>query len=166
MALVKEFETLEGTIFRLRPLSPLIINHIEIQWEAKKPKVPVVEVHINGHTAKETNPHDPEYLEQVAAWQRAKANANYTTIFGLGIVDDVPKDLAKLYMSMLPDATPGDLRAFWATSVVGINTDECNALIERIVGQTMPTEKGLELSSERFQGDDKRDGRAEIQAAS
>src|SRR5690606_18370541 len=72
----REYTTRSGVTLILRPVPWLAFQRLEIEWEKKRPRVPVVQVEIgDGQFREEENPDSPEYQEALAQWENQKGTA-------------------------------------------------------------------------------------------
>lgn len=85
----------EGVLVRAKPVSALLIQ--EVVGRIKDPKPPLV-ANPDKDGALEPNPFDPAYVEALveANTRRADATTNTLVMFGLELVDGLPKDDAWL----------------------------------------------------------------------
>lgn len=153
----KKTVTLEnGTVFHLKRISTLVLERLRADPRGK-PVPPVQTVtYANGATAEETNANDPDYLEALQEWRVNQAYRITRYALTEGISDNAPKDFVQRYRELyFPEASDDELKYLWVASFLP-DQDAAIELMQIIVGQSVPTEKGFESAKETFQGDGKR----------
>jgi len=153
----REYTTRSGVTLILRPVPWLAFQRLEIEWEKKRPRVPVVQVEIgDGQFREEENPDSPEYQEALTQWENQKGTAVSEYFFIAGIANKPDEEFLELHREVFPEATDNQLKAMWVSSVV--EPDEAGDLIDSIMSQTMATEKGIAEAKASFPGaNDQRD---------
>lgn len=150
----RTFATDGGLTIPLLFVNAMLIASIQSDI-SDKPKPPRVKVDLAGQSRYEENTDDPEYVERIDEWRSAQKIKTMRSLFALGT--NIPPDAAWIaeFGSLMPDQSPQSLRVFWL--LTQLTNDEAGELLEAIMSQSMPTEKGLELSAARFQSGDQRD---------
>ena len=143
-----------GLVIPIIFVNAMLIASIQTDTTGQ-PKPPRIKVNVAGSERYEENTDDPEYVERIAEWRSAQKMKTMRSVIALGTT--IPADPAWVaeFGSIMPDQSPQALRVFWLLSQ--LSNDEAGELFEAIMSQSMPTEKGLELSGARFPSDDQRD---------
>lgn len=140
-----------GIVIPLLPVSAMMIAAMQSDL-TDHPKPPVVEVQLGGQKRLIENADDPAYLERTKQWadDRDMKMIRFMLATGTNLTPD--KEWIDRMESFIPNPTPDNLRVYWLMS--RLTTEETNDLFEKIMSITMPTEKGIALSSERFPRED------------
>lgn len=136
------------------PLSGKEINYLILQQiqNQGKPAIPKREVTIGGkYKQVEENPQDPAYLKALEDWHSETGIRAGRYLFTVGVKGQPDAAFWEEYADFFPDATTSEKKYLWVCSLVP--NDDLPRLIEAIMGQTMPTEKGLEQSAESFRSE-------------
>lgn len=132
------------------PLTGARINFVVYAQIANhgKPQMPKIEVKIPGskHTRMEDNPTNPEYLKRLDEWREYSSIQIGKYLFGIGVKGQAPDDWIADNIEFVPDATQKDLKYMWIASLVP-DSNDVQALIEAILGFSVPTEKGVESAA-------------------
>ncbi len=139
----------KGDKLTLRTVNPLIVERL-MNDQHGKPQVPEVEVKLaGGRRSVESNPNDPVYIEDLAAWNRERQMRMLTGLVTLGIEEVTPKAFADDILDLFPHFGEKDLKYLWIGEML---TDESQLgdLIEVIVGQTLATEGDIADSMDSF----------------
>lgn len=143
-----------GQVFHLRPVSSMMLMRIQREIDASKPVVPIVEIEIGGeHVHKEENPNDPDYRKALADWIVFQSQRLMQYTFVMGIADDPPpQDYARI-REFFPNATDLEIKYFWIVELLGDDPAVWDLVLQVAIGQTEPTQKGIDESLESFRGD-------------
>lgn len=132
-----------------RQVSALIIQRIQQQG---KPKIPLVEVTLMGkHKQMEAHPHDEGYLAQLAEWEEESNASLLRYLFNVGVKGQPPQEFLDEYRYYVPDASPQELKYLWVSSQ--LPDDDIGAFTEALIGQSEPTQKGLDEAADSFRGE-------------
>lgn len=148
------FVTSEGKELELRPVRAMIYERI-VNSKVGEPQIPMVEVTIAGkHKRLEPNPADPDYLKAMSDWAQEKAFGLAFYLFTAGIKGQPDKAFVDEYRVYFPQANDVEMKYYWV--VAQVPDGDIEALMEAVTGQTIPTQAGLELAAETFQGESER----------
>lgn len=148
------FITSWGTEIQLadRPVSALIVERLQSEG---KPKIPMIEVTLMGkHKQLEPHPNHPGYLARLEEWQADAQMALVRYLFTVGTKGAPPQEFIDEQVSFFPNATAQEMKYLWVVS--RLPNDDMSALTEAILGQSIPTPKGLEEVADSFRGADQR----------
>lgn len=142
-----------GLVIPLLFVNAMLIAAIQSDLTGQ-PKPPIVTVELAGRQQREENTDDPEYVERITEWRSAQKIKTMRSLFALGTNIPADPQWVRDYGSLMPDQSAQALRVFWL--LTRLTNDESGELLEAIMSQSMPTEKGLELAGARFPSDDQR----------
>lgn len=143
--------TRSGVELELVKVPYLIIERL---WNDKsdKPKPPIVEVMVAGKSKRrEANPNDPAFIQATKEWESEHQFRIFRYLFSKGVRCDVPNEFVKEHLEFFPNASDSFLQYLWVCTLLEEDEDEIAALSDAIMGQTQPTQSGLEASADRFQ---------------
>lgn len=148
----REFHCSNGTVWKLssRTFNPLIVMQIQSNG---RPEVPKVEVTLLGkHKQLQDNPNDPAYKTALEQWHIQANTRVMQYIFGTGINSgEIPDEFVEEYLEYVPNAKNAEIKYAYITSMTP--TDDIGALMDAIMGETEPTEKGMQQVAQSFPGD-------------
>lgn len=147
----REFTTSAGATLPLRGIPAMLVRQLYAD-ETGKPKPPIVEVTYGKKTVKETNEHDPDYLAAMAAWTEARNFRIMVYVVARGVCLDPNKTESEHLAAFFPGSNVAERKYAWILEMLD-NDEEAAALMMTILGQTVPTEKGIRDAEDRFPGD-------------
>lgn len=150
------FITSKGEEIQLsnKPVSALIVQQIQNQG---KPSIPKVEITLLGkHKQLEANPEHPGYKAELKEWEENSNLAVLRYLCVVGVKGDAPADFIEEHRVFFPNATAAEMKYLWVAS--RIPDDDLASFTEAVMGQSVPTAKGLEESANSFRREDQRDG--------
>lgn len=136
-------------------LSGQRISSLMVERFAKisKPVVPLKVVTLLGkHQQLEANPNDPGYLTLLKEWNSEQNIANLVYLFNVGIKGQPPSEFVEEQTEFFPEADRKTMKYLWVASQ--LPDEDINTLSEAILGQSLPTEKGLAQSADSFRRQD------------
>lgn len=148
----RTYTTKSGVLLVLKPIPAILLYQIQMQWDAKKPPVPMRKVLVRGHSVTEADPTNKDYQTALAEWRNGYLFSTAAVMIKLGIANDAPEDFSAEILDALPEMSAGDLRVTWVYSI--LEDGEVENLSGAIMGQTMITEEGLAQAASTFQGAD------------
>jgi len=114
-----------------------------------KPKIPRVEVTLMGkHKQLEANPDHPGYIAELKEWEGDMKIRSMRYVFVMGVKGEAPKAFIEEQQDWFPNATPTDWKYLWVSSLVP--DSDIDVFIEAVVGQALPTEKGMAEAASKF----------------
>lgn len=132
-----------------RPITSLMLERVTNQG---KPRIPQKEVNIMGkHKQLEANEQDPGYLALLKEWQDNQNVRVMRYIFTVGTNATPPEEFIAAQAEFFPDATETDLKYLYVASL--IPDSDIEKFTEAVLGQSMPTEKGLQAAANSFQSE-------------
>lgn len=135
-----------------KQISSLVIDRITNEG---RPRIPMVEVTLMGkHKQLEAHPQDPGYL---ALLEQHDADSRLTMLrylFLMGVKGTPPQAFVDDHRPFFPDAADADMKYLWVAS--RIPDDDIEIFMEAVMGQAMPTRKGLDEVADSFPGDGQR----------
>lgn len=143
-----------GLCIPLQFVNAMLIAAIQADLTGQ-PKPPIVVVNLAGREQREENTDNPEYIERIDEWRSAQKIKTMRSLFALGTNIPADPEWVRDYGSLMPDNSAQSLRVFWL--LTRLTNEEAGELLEAIMSQSIPTEKGLELAAVRFPSDDQRD---------
>lgn len=148
-----QFVTRDGTRLTLQPIPKMILERLYSDQNGK-PKPPVVEVVIGGQFArKETNPDDPAYKQALEEWRAQKSMRILKYGLVHGVVENPPTTFIQEYIEYFPDESEAGMKYLWILSLLGSEGEDIRLISEAVVGQTAPTDKGIEIATDSFPRD-------------
>jgi len=138
------FITPDGVVLELKQLNTLVLMHV-FSPNRGKPKPPKIKVRLaGGHERYEDHAEDEAYLERVAEWQTGHSLQGLMFLFNYGILNMPPPEfhdqIADLYDEGL---STKDVKFLWVAGLAEKPQTQ-EALIEAIMGLSVPTEEGLD----------------------
>lgn len=117
-----------------------------------KPRIPMKEVLILGkHKQMEANPNDPGYLALLAEWEGNQRINTLIYVFTIGVKGKPDDEFVEEQRPFFPDAKDTLMKYLWVSSK--LPDQDIDKLAEAIIGQSLPTQKGLEQSAESFRSE-------------
>jgi hypothetical protein len=136
---------------------PYLVLERLLNDKSGRPKPPIVEVTIAGkYKNREANPNDPDYKQALGEWESEYQFRLFRYLFSKGVQCDVPSEFVKEHLEFFPGSSEAFLQYLFVCTLLEDDPDEIAALSDAIMGQTMPTQSGLEVSADQFQRDGKR----------
>lgn len=147
----RTYTTDNGLKIVMTPVSGMLLGAMSTD-ETGKPTVPITEVTLAGTKRLQENPDDPAYAERLETWEKGRSMLMMRYVFAKGT--NIPPDPTWIEEmgSYIPNPTNTNLRVYWLFEQ--LTNDEASELFETIMSLSMPTEKGLALSADRFQSSD------------
>lgn len=114
-----------------------------------KPQIPMKEVVLLGkHKQLEANSNDPGYLALLEEWNAEGKIESLVYIFSIGVKGQPPPEFIDEQREFFPEANATMMKYLWICSQ--LPDEDIGALSEVILGQSLPTEKGLAQSADSF----------------
>lgn len=115
-----------------------------------KPRIPMKEVLILGkHKQMEAAPNDPGYLAMLAEWESNQRISSLIYVFTLGVKGKPEEEFVEEQKAFFPNASDVMLKYLWICS--RLPDEDIDKLAEAIIGQMLPTSKGLQEAANSFQ---------------
>lgn len=115
-----------------------------------KPKPPMVEVTIGGkHKVMQAHPNDVDYQAQLAAWTKEQQFLIFRYLFSAGIAVAVPADFEADHREFFPNVSTAYMKYLYVASLIP-DDEDLVVLSQLIMGQTIPTQAGLEDAAATF----------------
>lgn len=141
-------------VLPLLPVSFLLAEAIRNNLETK-PKIPMRRVVYGGQEAGlEPNPNDPTYRDELTLWQSRCAKESVVYVIATGVNVTVPDDFVEKTRQYFPNASNDTVKYNYVGSL--IVPEEMEDLVNAILGQTGPTEDGVNAANADFPGDEQR----------
>lgn len=158
------YTTKQGVVFELRPISALLIRQLQND-RFGMPQPPVVESKVGPQKriVKEANPNDPDYTAALAAWEENKNERLIIYIMTRSICDQPTSADTERLREFLPGGTEAQIKYAWVLEHL-LDDNELADLAEIIMGQMVPTQKGISVAEERFSGDGEQPTASEVSA--
>lgn len=129
-----------------KPVSALIVQQIQNQG---KPSIPKVEITLLGkHKQLEANPEHPGYKAELKEWEENSNLAVLRYLCVVGVKGQAPAEFVDEHRVFFPNATDTEMKYLWVAS--RIPDDDLAQFTEAVMGQSIPTAKGLEESADSF----------------
>lgn len=150
------YTTQSGVVFELRPVSAVLLRRMERDTHGK-PTPPIVETEVGPKKVKqrEVNPDDPDYKLALAEWDESHKERMLVYLFAHGIVNGPSPDEMDALREYLPGEKAEGIKYAWVLEMLS-NDQEIADLAQAIMGQSVPTDKGIRAAEDRFQGDGER----------
>lgn len=114
-----------------------------------KPRIPMVEVTLMGkHKQLEAHPNNEGYQALLAEWEEGRRVLVLRYLFLMGVSGEPDQAFIDDQRPFFPNATEADLKYLWVASL--IPDDDIDTFMEAVMGQVMPTQKGLEQVADSF----------------
>jgi hypothetical protein len=108
-----------------------------------KPRIPMKEVLILGkHKQMEATPNDPGYLALLAEWQSDQNIKTMIYVFNIGAKGKPDPEFVEEQRAFFSDASDSTMKYLWVSSQ--LPDEDIDKFTEAIIGQTLPTAKGLD----------------------
>lgn len=161
----RTYTTRRGVVLTLRPIPLTLIRQIKNdKWGMPQPPVETVRIGPKKTPVKQTNPDDPAYKLAFAKWEEDCNFRFLAYVFTRGIeTEPDPADVERL-QEFTPGASPALLKNAWIMEQLA-DDDEMGTLAELIMGQTMPTQEGVNEAEAEFRSDGERDTDQELSVA-
>jgi hypothetical protein len=145
------YVTRSGVELALVKVPYLVLERL-LNDKSGRPKPPIVEVTIAGkYKNREPNPNDPDYKQALAEWESEYQFRLFRYLFSKGVRCAVPSEFVKEHLEFFPGSSEAFLQYLFVCTLLEDDPDEIAALSDAIMGQTMPTQSGLEASAGQFQ---------------
>lgn len=123
-----------------KPVSSLIVERLQ---QEGKPKIPMIEVTLMGkHKQMEPHVGHAGYQALLAEWQADAQMRVLRYLFVLGTKGQPPQSFIDEQSTFFPNASEQDYKYLWIAS--RLPDDDMGSFTEAIMGQTLPTAKGVE----------------------
>lgn len=108
-----------------------------------KPRIPMKEVLILGkHKQMEATPNDPGYLALLAQWEADQKISTLIYVFTIGVKGKPDAEFVEEQRAFFPDASETMMKYLYVCSM--LPDEDIDALAEALIGQSLPTAKGLD----------------------
>lgn len=148
----REFHCSNGRVWKLsaREVNPFVLMQLQTRG---KPEVPKVEVTLLGkYKQVQENPNDPAYKAALETWKAESGNRVLQYIFCVGLnTGDIPTDFVEEHLEFMPDAKANEVK--YAYIVSETPQGDIDQLIDAIMGEHEPTERGMQQVADSFRGD-------------
>lgn len=162
-----------GKTVTIQPVSAALAYALQenVPGKPDMPKPPVVNVAPPGEPREmEPNPDHPyfkwqldQYEKDMAAWQQKGQMQSMRFILDKGVIDEPPDGWEAYvvdYVNTDEPLTKPVIKYYWLLSFM-VDPSEMESFAEKLISQTMPTEKGIGDSLEIFHADGERDTASE-----
>jgi len=112
------------------------------------PHPPIMEVTLGSQKRVMENANDPVFLERVKQWDDARNTAMIRFVLALGTNAPPDSVWVERFSQFIPNPTADNMRVYWL--LAQLTNDEANDIFEKIMSLTVPTEKGMAASADRF----------------
>lgn len=141
-----QFTVSDGTTFDLKPVAPLLINRVSIEWEKRnpKPKPPAKEVTLIDKKVLEPDTKNEFYQSELTDWSNRKQNheMNFYLLWG---VKNNPPDEWSLDPDLFGKPSENERKVTWIESHL-LTLQDIEGLSSAIVSLTQPTQEAIEES--------------------
>lgn len=146
----RTYTTQSGRVFKLRKVSAMAMAPLTSDFD-RKPVAPIIEVMIAGKFPRESvNYGDPHYQAELQYWQQEIQTRAMVNLINEGIDEEVAEEELARIRQHAPMANDADVKYLWAMQFVDAN--EMDKLAEAIMGQSLPTEAGMQQAAAEFPG--------------
>lgn len=144
------YVTRSGIELELVKVPYLVLERL-MNDKSGRPKPPIVEVTIAGkYKHREPNPNDEGYKQALAEWESEYQFRLFRYLFSQGVRCDVPSEFVKTHLEFFPGSSDAFLQYLWVCTLLEDDADEIAALSDAIMGQSMPTQSGLQDAANGF----------------
>lgn len=159
------YTTRLGVALELRPISSLTLRQLQ-RDQTGKPQPPKVESVVGPKKQKivAPNPDDPDYKTALAEWQEDRNIRYMAYVLARGVCAEPDEESVERLLEAAPGLTKTSLKYLWVLEQVEDDV-EIGEIVGLIVGQTIPTPKGISDAEDRFRSDDQRESAEGIPAA-
>lgn len=148
----RTFKSKTGEVLPLRTIPAMIVRQLYAD-EGGKPEIPMVDVTIAKRTIKQANDKDPDYLKALDKWEEDRGFRIMVYILTRGVCVDPGKQDIERLREFFPSSSLAQLKYAWILELLQ-DDDEAGDLMDAILGQTVPTEGGIEQAEAAFPGED------------
>lgn len=132
-----------------KPISSLLIERVLSEG---KPHIPMVEVTLLGkHKQLEAHPEHAGYKALLAEWETESKMRLMRYICIVGVKGETPEAFIAENREFFPNATANEWKYMWVVSLVP--DEDIDVFTEAVIGNNIPTAKGLAESAESFRSE-------------
>lgn len=133
-------------------ITSLMIERVANQG---KPRIPMVEVMLLGkHKQLEANPNHEGYKALLAQWETESRLRTLKYLFTMGVKGEPPQAFIDEQTDFFGLMDEKEMKYLWVCSL--IPDDDIDFFTEAVLGQNLPTEKGMAEVAESFRGEGQR----------